>query len=73
MCNFNFDLKKVLSHAMVPREGFNDLNQSAHPCLSAKMKTQARLGTGHGKSTMANVCGDLKKCGWKKASISAHD
>ena len=42
---------------MLPREGFNDLNQSAQSCLSAKMKTPARLGTGHGKNTMANVCG----------------
>ena len=61
MCHFSFYFKKVLSHAMLPREGFNDLNQSAHSCLSAKMKTPARLGTGHGKSTMANVCGYFKK------------
>ena len=40
MCNFNFDLKKVLSDAMLPREGFNDINKSAHPCLSAKMRLQ---------------------------------
>ena len=32
----------------------DDQNQSAHPCLSAKMKTPARLRIGHGKSTMAD-------------------
>ena len=65
--------KNVLSHAMLPRESwdFDDLNQSAHPCSSAKMKIQARLRTGYGKSTTAN----FKKTNvvGEKASRSADD